>query len=103
MNATNSPWTDVAGGALHYPSAFLSFFHMPFLIRPKNPFRCFTLEVKGSIFLIVDSCGWSTCKNSSLPSFFIPAFIHDTCLQSQQRSKIPSLSFHIACSLVVMS
>ncbi|KAL3433789.1 hypothetical protein BDV09DRAFT_103196 [Aspergillus tetrazonus] len=75
---------------------------MSFLIRPKNPFRCFTLEVKGSIFLIVGGCGWSACINSSSP-FLIPAFIHDTCLQSQQRSKIPSLSFHIACSLVVMS
>ncbi|KAL6238036.1 hypothetical protein BDW75DRAFT_46331 [Aspergillus navahoensis] len=101
MTATNFRWTDVAGGALHYPAAFLSFFHV--LLRPKNPFRCFTLEVKGSIFLIVDSCGWSTCISSSLPSFFIPAFIHGICLQSQQRSKIPSLLFHIACSLVVMS
>ncbi|KAL4821182.1 hypothetical protein BDW67DRAFT_79462 [Aspergillus spinulosporus] len=74
---------------------------MSFLIRPKNPFRCFMLEVKGSIFLIVGSCGWSACINSS-SSFFIPAFIHDTCLQSQQRSKIPSLPFHIACSCYVL-
>ncbi|KAL4954083.1 hypothetical protein BDW69DRAFT_144741 [Aspergillus filifer] len=78
----------------------------PFLIR------CFTLEVKDSIFLIVDSCCWSTpctCINSpyNTPLFhIIPAFIHDTCLQSQQRSKIPSfvLSYCVLlCSCLVLS
>ncbi|KAL2849234.1 hypothetical protein BJY01DRAFT_147193 [Aspergillus pseudoustus] len=85
---------------LHTIVPLLPFSHV-FFYSTEEYFVVSTLKVKDSIFLIVDSCCWSTCMNSflPLPYFFIPAFTHGTCLQSQQRSKIPSFVLPFASPL----
>ncbi|BCS29383.1 uncharacterized protein APUU_70953S [Aspergillus puulaauensis] len=101
MTATVSRWTDVEpGGALHSLAAFLAFFHV-FLNSAEESFRCFTLEVKDSFFLIVDSCGWSTCINSTLTLFSLYLLLSMTPVSNlSSAARFPLLSFHIACSLV---
>ncbi|KAL4920884.1 hypothetical protein BDW62DRAFT_151792 [Aspergillus aurantiobrunneus] len=73
-------------------------FHV-FLNSAEESFRCFTLEVKDSIFLIVDSCGWSTCINSSFTLVSLYLLLSMTPVSNlSSAARFPLLSFHIVCS-----